>query len=386
MTGSLTSTDFIANAPAGGYTNVSYKINNSQRWQARGADSVASNFELHSFDDAGAYKSMPLTINRASGDATFSGNVGAARYGVNTGGGMVSLSGDASYTYLTNPLGASALLLGGTDACNYYSNSRHLFRLTDGVTSILDLSAGLGNLTGALNVTGTLQVNSGHVISQGGNANYWFRDTAGITHACIFWSGVDDSLVLTRGTDPNLPTGYCRIIPNGQFFSTYGYTSKPGILGLPEPTTFNFGFPATGGMHGWVDAVDLGVITFTSDYRVKKDVVPLPTMWDTVKALNPISYTQAEWTPPQPPPDDQGNPRPAPTPLFIADDIERWGFIAHELQETLVPSAANGVKDAPNEIQSPNPFTIIAALTKALQEAMTRIEALEAQLTPARAR
>jgi hypothetical protein len=34
-------------------------------------------------------------------------------------------------------------------------------------------------------------------------------------------------------------------------------------------------------------------------------------------------------------------------------------------------------------VQSPNPFTLIAALTKALQEAMARIEALEAaQATP----
>ena len=64
--------------------------------------------------------------------------------------------------------------------------------------------------------------------------------------------------------------------------------------------------------------------------------------------------------------------------LFAADDIERWGFIAHELQATLTPSAATGEKDSPDTIQSPNPFTLIAALTKALQEAMVRIEALEA--------
>ena len=34
-------------------------------------------------------------------------------------------------------------------------------------------------------------------------------------------------------------------------------------------------------------------------------------------------------------------------PMFPEDDIERWGFIAHELQETLVPSAATATKDAP---------------------------------------
>jgi hypothetical protein len=65
--------------------------------------------------------------------------------------------------------------------------------------------------------------------------------------------------------------------------------------------------------------------------------------------------------------------------MFANDDTERWGFIAHELQEALTPSAATGVKDSPDTVQSPNPFTLIAALTKALQEAMARIEALEAR-------
>jgi hypothetical protein len=64
--------------------------------------------------------------------------------------------------------------------------------------------------------------------------------------------------------------------------------------------------------------------------------------------------------------------------LVKADNIERWGFVAHELQETLVESAASGVKDQADTIQSPNPWTVIASLTKALQEAMERIEALEA--------
>ena len=115
-----------------------------------------------------------------------------------------------------------------------------------------------------------------------------------------------------------------------------------------------------------------------SDYRIKKDVTDLPSMWDTVKALRPIKYTHCDFTPP-------GllniykSEGYAPTdPYHKADDIERWGFIAHELQEATVESAAHAPKDDPNLIQAPNPFTVIAALTKALQEAMARIEALEA--------
>jgi hypothetical protein len=120
----------------------------------------------------------------------------------------------------------------------------------------------------------------------------------------------------------------------------------------------------------------VGTIAFVSDYRAKKDVQDLTSTWDTVKGLRPISYTQAEFTPPS----GEAQARETGEPLVKADDAEQWGFIAHELQETLIPSAAHGEKDMPNGLQSPNPWTILAATTRALQEAMTRIEDLDARV------
>lgn len=159
----------------------------------------------------------------------------------------------------------------------------------------------------------------------------------------------------------------------------------------------------------FADNSNLGQIGASSDYRIKKDVADLPSTWDRVKALRPISYTQAEFQPPMS--EDTTiavvvaaleeaaaandvafeelteaqavaamDAKPAPEPLFKADDIPRWGFIAHELQETLLPTASSGEKDMEDGVQSPNWPPIVAALTKALQEAMLRIEALEAKL------
>jgi hypothetical protein len=127
-------------------------------------------------------------------------------------------------------------------------------------------------------------------------------------------------------------------------------------------------------MYLYVDATFLGTIAMASDYRVKKDVVDLSSTWETVKALRPIKYTQAEYDPPSAVKSGEGVHKP----LFVADDKERWGFIAHELQETMIEDAASAFKDAPSAIQSPNPWTIIAALTKTVQEMQTRLEALEA--------
>lgn len=188
------------------------------------------------------------------------------------------------------------------------------------------------------------------------------------------------------GTNFNLVGGFIQL--------GAGFFGRAGQSGASDNTPINFNWVAPGYLHAWIGAVDVGVVTITSDYRIKKDVIDLPGMWDTVKALRPIKYTQAQFSPPShikyvaqqafdARKDAEENPDAAPreintAPLFEADDIERWGFIAHELQATLTPSASTGEKDSPDTIQSPNPFTVIAALTKALQEAMARIEALEA--------
>jgi hypothetical protein len=173
-----------------------------------------------------------------------------------------------------------------------------------------------------------------------------------------------------------------------------GFFGRQGVSGGYSPSRHNFFYnPGGGQIQTWVDGTYTGDIQIASDYRIKKDVTGLPTMWDTVKALRPIKYSQAQFSPPshikyvaqetlKARKEAEEFPNAAPRevnagPLYENDDTERWGFIAHELQETLTPSAATGVKDSPDTVQSPNPFTVIAALTKALQEAMARIEALE---------
>ena len=96
------------------------------------------------------------------------------------------------------------------------------------------------------------------------------------------------------------------------------------------------------------------------DYRLKINVVPLPPMWDRIKMLHPISYGLK----------DQG-------PTFKTSTREFWGFNADDLQTALSSTAATGTKDDTVSYQTSNPWVVIAALTKALQEAQARIEALE---------
>jgi len=96
-----------------------------------------------------------------------------------------------------------------------------------------------------------------------------------------------------------------------------------------------------------------------SDYRLKANVQPLVNSTVKVKALKPCSYT---W--------------------IKAPDTQNQGFLAHELAE-VVPQAVVGEKDAVNadgsiKMQQVDLSYVIPLLTAALQEAIARIEALEA--------
>lgn len=109
--------------------------------------------------------------------------------------------------------------------------------------------------------------------------------------------------------------------------------------------------PTTGAMlHVQGDVFSTGYQTL-SDYRNKENVVPVEDAVNRVKLLNPVQFD------------------------YITGYKNQEGFIAHELQR-VVPCAVTGVKDGfvPQTIDKTN---VIALLTKALQDVINRVEALE---------
>lgn len=96
-----------------------------------------------------------------------------------------------------------------------------------------------------------------------------------------------------------------------------------------------------------------------SDYRLKTNVKESTYGTDAIKALRPVTYEFKE-----------GDPE-----LYGGSGVQ-IGFIADEANDA-VPGAANGEKDGEN-YQTMNIYPVVATLTKALQESLTRIENLEA--------
>jgi len=129
-------------------------------------------------------------------------------------------------------------------------------------------------------------------------------------------------------------------------------------------SSFIYFVNSTGAIQGFISASGTTGTAYntSSDYRLKENVVEITDGIDRVKLLNPSRFN------------------------FIADsDTTVDGFLAHEAQ-AVVPEAVTGthneVDDDGNPVmQGIDQSKLVPLLTAALQEAITKIEALEARVT-----
>jgi len=140
-----------------------------------------------------------------------------------------------------------------------------------------------------------------------------------------------------------------------------GYGGLQGTNGTTHGSINNFYWTGTA-LQAWVDTTNLGNVSITSDYRTKREITTQSESGiDKVKLLRPVTFKRAEF----------GN-------LFKDEEVVREGFIAHEVGE-VIPSGCEGEKDAEDQVQSLNLDAIVSVLTKALQEAIAKVETLETQ-------
>jgi len=145
-------------------------------------------------------------------------------------------------------------------------------------------------------------------------------------------------------------TGYSRSI-----FSNINGTSASSHI------TFNNGNGAVGSIQTSDSATTYNT---SSDYRLKENVAPVADGIARLQQLKPSRFN------------------------FITDPSKTFdGFIAHEVQD-VVPEAIAGEKDAVDDEGNPvyqgiDQSKLVPLLTAALQEAIAKIESLEARLTAA---
>ena len=136
-----------------------------------------------------------------------------------------------------------------------------------------------------------------------------------------------------------------------------GYVGRAGTTGS-SANVFNVYWTGSAAQL-YIDTSNLGTISTSSDYRIKKNINPMESgAISRVLDLKPITYELTDYKE-----------------LFKSDGVVREGFIAHEVQE-VIPSGADGAKDEEDCIQSLRVDAIVAVLTKAVQEQQVLIESL----------
>jgi hypothetical protein len=146
----------------------------------------------------------------------------------------------------------------------------------------------------------------------------------------------------------------------------YGTAGGGGCLRCDIDTTGNtrqIGFNNPNGGVGWIGTSDSATAYYTSsDYRLKENETAITDGIDRVKQLKPYKFN------------------------FKANNTKIFdGFFAHEVSG-IVPEAISGEKDAVDDegnikTQAIDQAKLVPLLTSALQEAITKIETLEAKVT-----
>jgi hypothetical protein len=320
---------------------------------------INGTFELFSNDTATTIAFQPPTLRKFAVLHNYDGNF-SALFDKSASGKFVRfqglMAGKARWLLdLGNEAPESGTRTGSDFALHSFEN--------DGVTGRLDvhiaretglMSVGAGGITTSGSVTSSqvFKSSGANVMLAAGaapGAVYLRPNTSGSASGGV---AIDTTgnLLLNEGVAPAA----------GGVFAGAGIQTKHGYAGAYAGNWYNLLYQG-GFVYVYIDSTLMGAITWQSDYRMKRNLKPLPSLWDKVKSLTPVSYSHRKFD------------------IVDEDSTERWGLVAHELQEKLIPSVAFGKKDEKNVIQSINPLTMIAVLVKGLQEAMERIEALEAR-------
>lgn len=318
-----------------------------------------------------------------SSNATIAGNV--------TVGGAVNFSADSAFEILVN--GGNPLVQFAPSNYLQFVNGTGLTISDSGTTTMTGNVAlanaltvnGVGYMQSNVSVAGTLYtvgINAtGEVYAPGLSASSDITSTGGSVRAANY-------LLAGPGYQnpaANLQAGFAAVSGGG--WSTYAINQQAGAFGLGGAgltfATFNYGANACGS----INTPDGSTLIYgsSSDYRIKTDVVPLDDATARLMRLKPVSYRHV-------------NAR-----ADLAHQSHH-GFLAHELQEH-IPSAVFGKKDAMKtvtlqrtvtdadgvesfedydeiqmDVQSVDYGKVTPLLCAALQEAVGRIEQLEAKI------
>lgn len=240
--------------------------------------------------------------------------------------------------------------------------------ITGATTNAVTTSSHTHALSFAVNLGVTPGSTAGPVITSSAGTNATIPTatasaSGAVTTGTQTWAGTKTFSGLIQSTLGGGASSSTRSINVNGVVESNGYATRTG-LGGSGVNVFNIEWTGGSVPRLWIDSTLIGTFAFTSDYRIKRDVGDMEDgAISRIMQLRPVTYRNK----------DYGD-------VFRSGENYREGFIAHEVAE-IIPSGASGKKDAENEMQSLNLDSIISVLTKALQEAIEKIETLEVKVS-----
>jgi hypothetical protein len=324
------------------------------------------------------YTSLITTYAAISQDPSVIGDISA------TGGYLAE--GDFGNTFIDGTIvdyvtGTARITTGPSDAIAFYNGG------TNARNPLMTL-ASTGNVgIGTTSPSSKLQVNTGTggnvVIGNSSNAANprfifepivgnaqkitVFGDVTDVERQIAFCTGASGTERMRIDSGGNLLVGTTTQYFSSQLtvqggFSAAGIYTKAGTGGSGAAANL-FNINWTGTPQLWIDTTNIGTFSFTSDYRIKRNIeTQTAPALERVMALRPVTYQMA----------DYGD-------LFKSGEEIKEGFIAHELQE-VIPSGVDGAKDDPVQIQSLRMDAILAVAVKAIQELKATVDAQAARI------
>ena len=295
--------------------------------------------------------------------------------GIDVDGQEIILDADGDTTITADTDDQIDFKTGGSDAVTIDASGN----MGLGTTSVNNIGAanrGLEINGGSLspwihftNDTSGVGANDGHIIGTEGSDTYYINRESGTQR---FHTNNTERLRLHSdggfciGDQVNSMTRHSHVtkclITNTSTDGGHSalHVSRPGV-GTETQIAFSNGY----GVGGTIKTVGINTTQYntSSDYRLKENVI---TDWDATSRLKQLKPSRFNF---------KENP----------DKKTVDGFLAHEVS-SIVPEAISGEKDEVDKDNNPiyqgiDQSKLVPLLTKALQEAVAKIETLEAKVT-----
>ena len=272
--------------------------------------------------------------------------------GIDADGQEVILDADGDTTLTVDTDDQIDIKVGGTDRAVFLANNMHLIGGT--VARIQLSSSGTGTTPNTGNNNVHIEGNDDSLVfNAAGNGNTIFQEN-GTERMRI--ENASGKLLIGKNTTSTSTAGI-------ETRTTGSDAGRSNIAVASE--AFYFYDSSDGAQVGYIIHNGSGTTYGSgSDYRLKENIV---TDWDATTRLKQLKPTRFSWK------------------KESKTQADTDGFLAHEVS-SVVPEAVRGEKDSVDadgnpDYQGVDQSKLVPLLTKALQEAVAKIETLEAKVT-----